>query len=118
MQIPKKYFQDRVILLLLSVNTFLAFFGSILVLFRLDSGRSDGYIIQYRGNLGLDAYKAGGAIELLSFILFILVVLVFHTLLSIRVYSVRRHFATAILALGLLLLAVAIIVSNALLELR
>lgn len=118
MRIPKKYFQDRTVLLLLSVNTFLALFGSVLILLRLDSGRSDGYIVQYRANLGLDAFKTGGASALLSFILFFGLVLAFHIVLSMRVYNVRRHFSAAILALGLLLLVVGIIVSNSLLELR
>jgi hypothetical protein len=118
MQIPKKYFQDRLVLLCLSVSTFLAFFGSILILLRLDSGRSDGYIVQYRANLGLDAFKSGGASALLSFIIFSILVLALHTILSMKVYHARRHFATAILGLGILLLAVSIIVSNALLELR
>lgn len=118
MHIPKKYFQDRLVLLLLSVNTFLALFGTVLVLLRLDSGRSDGYIVQYRANLGLDAFKTGGALDILAFIGFFVLVMAFQTALSIRIYSVRRHFATAILGMGLLLLAVGIIVSNALLELR
>lgn len=118
MHIPKKYFQDRLVLLLLSLNTFLALFGSILILLRLDSGRSEGYIIRYRANQGLDAFGKGGVTELLSFIIFAALVLGFHTVLSIKIYSHRRHFSMAVLGLGLLLLVVAIIVSNALLELR
>ena len=118
MHIPKKYFQDRFILLLLSLNTFLALFASVLVLLRLDSGRSDGYIVQYRADQGLDAFSNGGVLEFLSFIIFVALVLGFHTVLSIKIYTARRHFATAILGLGLLLMIVTIIVSNALLELR
>lgn len=118
MQIPKKYFHDRIVLLLLSINASFALFGSILILLRLDSGRSEGYIVQYRANLGLDAFKTGGVTEILSFIAFFATVVVLHTALSIRVYHIRRHLSTAVLAMGVLLLAVGIIVSNALLELR
>lgn len=118
MHIPKKYFHDRIVLLLLSINTFLALLCSLLILLRLDVGRPDGYIVQYRANLGLSAFKSGGASTLISFILFALVVLVFHTVLSMRIYPLRRHFAVAILGMGLLLLILSIIVSNALLVLR
>jgi len=118
MHIPKNYFHDRTVLLLLSVNTFLALLGGILVLLKLDVGRPDGYIVQYRANLGLSAFKSGGASTLISFIIFSALVLVFHTLLSMRVYHIRRQFSVAILALGMLLLLLSVIVSNALLELR
>lgn len=118
MHVPKKYFHDRLVLLLLSVNTFLALLGSVLILLRLDSGRSQSYIVQYRANLGLSAYKVGDATTFISFIIFAAVVLVFHTLLSMRVYHVRRQVAITVLGMGLLLLTLALIVSNALLILR
>ena len=118
MHIPKKYFQDRFVLFLLSVNVFLTLFGALLILIRFNGGRSGGYFVRYLPSLGLDAYKPGSSLQILSFILFSGLVLVFHTLLSIKIYPVRRHLATTVLGLGLLLLVVAIIVSNALLELR
>lgn len=118
MNIPKKYFHDRMVLLLLSVNTFVALLASILILLRLDGGRTDGYIVQYRANLGLSAFKTGSASTLISFIIFAALVLVFHTLLSIKVYHLRRHFAVVVLAMALLLLVLGMVVSNALLVLR
>jgi len=105
-------------LLLLSSNAFLALLTSILILLRLDTGRPDGYIVQYRANLGLSAFKSGGASVFLSFIVFSAFALAFHAVLSMRVYPVRRHFAVAILGLGLLLLILSLIVSNALLVLH
>ena len=118
MHIPKNYFQDRLVVLLISINTFLALLGGILVLFRLDAGGSDVYIIQYRANLGLSAFKRGGSAPLLSFVVFGLVILTVHIILSMRVYPVRRQFAVAVLAMATLLLCLSIIVSNALLILR
>ncbi len=116
--IPKKYFHDRLILLLLSINVFMAFLASVWVLFKLDSGRSAGYIVQYRSNLGISALKTGNAGELVAFIGFAVMILLIHTVLSIRTYPIRREVSVVILALGILLLVMSIIVSNALLVLR
>ena len=118
MRIPKNFFHDRLVLLLLSINAFLTLLCLLLVLLRLDVGRADGYIVQYRSNLGLSAFKSGSASTLASFALFALFVVSFHTVLSMRVYPIHRQFAVTILGLGSLLLALSIIVSNALLVLR
>ena len=117
MTIPKNYLHDRVILLLVSVNTFLALLLTILTLARLDSGHSS-YIVQYRANLAINAFKSGSSIELLSFVIFGLLVLAIHVSLSIRVYLIHRQLSVVVLSLGSLLLILAIIVSNALLVLR
>ena len=118
MHVPKNFFHDRIVLLLLSVNTFLTIIGSALILLRLDAGRPDLYTVQYRSDLGLSAFKTGGASTFVSFIIFMLFVLVFHTVLGMRVYPIRRQLAVAIMALAVLLIVLAIIVSNALLVLR
>lgn len=114
----QKYFHDRVVLLLLSICTFLVILASLLVLLRLDSGRNEGYIIQYRTNLGITAYKAGSVSELVSFALFLVIALVLGVVLSMRVYDVHRQFSVTILSMTLLLIVLAFIVSNALLVLR
>jgi hypothetical protein len=116
MHIPKNYFHDRVVLLLISVNTFLTLLSGVLVLLNIDFNRPDGYIVQYRANLGLSAYKAGSSLILLSFIGFALAVMVLHTLLSMKMYAHRRSFAIAALGMGLMLLIITLFVSNALLE--
>jgi len=118
MNIPKKYFHDRLILLLLSVLIFMAFLTSVWVLFKLDSGRSAGYIVQYRGNLGISALKTGSAGDLIAFIPFAFLILVAHVVLSVRVYVIRREVSVVILLMGILLLVAALIVGNALLVLR
>ena len=118
MHIPKKYFLDRTVLLLLSVTVFLALLSVLLVLLRLDVGQPDGYIIEYRSNLGLSAFKSGGSGTFIGFVLFSLLILVFHSVLSMRVYQINRRFAIVVLALGVLLLLFALVVSNALLVLR
>ncbi len=118
MATSKRFFHDKLVLLLVSLNALCVFLTSILVLLRLDSSHSGGYIVQYRQNLGLGAFKKGSVVELVSFIVFSLVVFVLHMMLSLRVYDVRRQLAVVVLGLGSLLLLLALIVSNSLLILR
>ena len=114
----KKYFHDHFVLLLLSINAFLAVAGSIFILLRLSTSHGTGYIVQYRASLGINAFKTGHLIDLLSFIAFALLVLLIHFLLSRRAYRIHRQLAITVLSLGILLLALTIIISNALLVLR
>lgn len=116
MHIPKNYFHDRAILFLLTVNSFVVVLSSLSIMFRLGSNR-DGLTGQYRSNLGLKSFIPGDTSVFVGFMLFLVFVLVFHTVMSMRVYHIRHHFSRAILALGLLLIVSAAIVSNALLGL-
>jgi hypothetical protein len=118
MTVSKKYLHDHLVLLLLSTNVFLAIAGSIFILLRLSTSHGNGYIVQYRSNLGINAFQTGNVVGLLSFIAFALLVLVTHTILSHRAYHIHRQLAIAILSLGVLLLVLTVIVSNALLVLR
>lgn len=113
-----KYFRDRVVMLLFSTLIFLGLALSLFVLLRLTSNHGNGYIVQYRSNLGLDAFKTGDIVGLLSFVGFALLIPVIHILLSLRTYAIHRQLSIVILALGVLLLLLGIIVSNALLVLR
>ena len=112
-----KYFHDRLVLLLLGINGFLAVLTVLSVLFRLQGG-GDGYIVQYRASLGISAFKTGSVSHILSFAAFALLVLLFHTILSWQTHRLHRQLSVLILALGSLLLLLAVIVSNALLTLH
>ena len=114
----KKYFHDHFVLLLLSINAFLAIAGSIFILVRLSTSHGNGYIVQYRPTLGIDTYTPGSVVELLSFVAFALLVLVVHTMMSLKAYRIHGQLAIANLSLGILLLLLTIIISNALLVLR
>ena len=57
MAATKKYFHDHLVLLLLSVNAFLAIAGSVFIVLRLSTSHGTGYIVQYRANLGIDAFR-------------------------------------------------------------
>lgn len=117
----KKYFHDHFVLLLLSVNAFLAVAGSIFILLRLSTGHGTAYIVQCRdcaNPLNVNKFSTGSVLDLLSFIIFAFLVLGIHTSLSLRAYQIHRQLAITILSLGILLLLLTIIISNALLVLR
>jgi len=117
--IPKQYLQDRFVLLLVSVNIFLTFLCVMLVLLRLGVGQgSEGYIVQYRANLGISAFKTGSVTAIVSFVGFAMLTTVTSVALSIRTYMLRRELSIAMLGLNILILLLAVIVSNALLVLR
>ena len=118
MPLPKNYLHDKLVLLLLSANIFLGFLCAILVFLRLNIGQGEDYIVQYRSNLGISAFEHGGLAEVLSFVLFALVVVVANTTLSIKTYHIRRELSLSVLGAGVILLILAIIVSNALMVLH
>jgi len=118
MATTKKYFHDHLVLLLLSINVFLAIAGSIFILVRLSTSHGNGYIVQYRPSLGINSYQTGSVLEILSFVAFAILVLVVHTVLSMKAYNIHRQLAIVILSLGLLLLILTVIIANALLLLR
>jgi hypothetical protein len=117
MATPKKYFHDHFVLLLLTLNAFLMLLVVVLVLSRLASQHTTGHIVQYRSSLGSNGFKSGSVSELLGFVVFALIVFAGHGLLSLRTYRIHRQLSITILGLGVLLLVLTIIVSNALLVL-
>jgi hypothetical protein len=114
MHIPKQYFQDRFILLVLSFNTFLTFLTALFLLFRIGGGHRT-YFVQYRQNLGPDAFVVGSLWQLLSFGIFALFVLGFNLFLSIRMYDIHRQLSVVVLGMGTVLLVFCLVVINALL---
>lgn len=115
MSSEQKYFHDRIVLVLLTVFAFLVVIGSLLILLRLDGGRNEGYIVQYRSNLGVSPFKSGRAGEIVAFIPFMLIVLIVSVILSMRMHKINAKYASIILGLGVLLVILSMIVSNALL---
>lgn len=118
---PKKYFHDHLVLVLLSIMVFLAVGSSLDLLIRLSSGHSSAYIVQCRdcsNPQAIGKFTNGSVLDLVSFAFFSAIVLVTNTMLSLSAYKVHRQLAIAILSLGILLLILTIIISNALLVLR
>lgn len=117
--IPKTYLHDKLVLLLVSANIFLAFLCIVLIFLRLNIGQgAEGYIVEYRSNLGISAFRAGGVSGLLGFAGFSILLVAIGMVLSVRTYPIRRELALSVLAAGVLLLIFAIIVSNALMILH
>ena len=117
MTIPKEYLRDRWILLIVSINLFLTFLLALSTTLRLGGSHSN-YIVEYRSNVAINAFKSGSSTELWSFVVFGFLVLAIHLIVSMRVYLIHRQLAVVVLGLGTLLLVLGIIVSNALLVLR
>jgi len=119
MPISKKFFHDKLILSLLSVNIFLAAICVLIVLLRFGAGgASNDYIVQFRANLGISSFKTGSLGSILSFALFAILVTAINATLSFRVYPIRRQLSLAILSLGGMIMVLTLIVSNAILGLR
>lgn len=118
MTIPSRYFHNRSILLLLIINSILVLIGSILILFRLDSGTTTNYIIEYRANYGIGEYQRGFALDMAGFIFFMLINFAICVFLSLRTFPIRKNIAVVILSVCSLLNIMTIIVSNALMALR
>lgn len=115
----KRYLHDKLILLLLTVATFLAVLGSLLIVLRLNNGgQGSDYIVQYRSNLGLSAFQSGGVETFFEFIIFMVAVLTISIIVSVKIYPLRKVYSVSVLAMCVLLLFLSIIVSNALLVLR
>ena len=118
MEIPKNYLHDKPLVALISANLFLTGLVVLSVLLRISSGGGDGFIAQYRENLGLNAFQAGDVFSILSFIAFAVLIMVINTTLSIKIYDIKRHLSLVVLGFATLLLVLALIVSNALLVLQ
>jgi hypothetical protein len=119
MAASQKYLHDKLILLLASVNVFLTFLAVLQLLLRLGGGHNGSdYIIQYRSNLGISAFKTGALSDIVGFALFMIVLLTINLVLSTRVYHLRRSLSLAVLSLGMSMSACSIIVLNSLLALR
>ena len=118
MATTRTYFRDHFVLLLLTVNAFLALFAASFILLKLAASHSNSYIVQYRSNLGVNAFHTGGVSEIISFAIFALLIFAINLLLSVRTYTINRNLAIIILSIGILLTALDIIVSNSLLVLH
>ena len=113
----RKFFHDRFILFVLTINAFLTVLSVAIISFRL-GGAQDTYIHSYRSNLGLSAITVGGIGEMLAFVLFALGLFAVHIFLALEFYKVRRVSAWAVMLLTSVLLLLNLIVANALLNLR
>lgn len=115
MHIPKQYIHDRLILLLISANTFFAILTTVNIILKYSSSADGGFTYQYRPTLGFGGYIRGDKSEILSFAIFVMLVLFIHTFLSIKVFNIKKQLSIAILGTALLLILMALVISYSLL---
>jgi hypothetical protein len=116
MATKKHFLQDRTALLLVSGNAFLALAAVTAVLLKLDAGQGSGsYITSYRPSLGIDRYTNGTIWDILSFVVFAMLIVGVSITLSYRVYTIKRELSLLVLALTGVLLTFSLVVSYSLL---
>lgn len=117
--IPKKYFYDKIVLLLLSILVFLVVVTILSVLIRISAGSTGtDYFIEYRSSAGISAFQTGDIVAVMSFVVFVFLTFAICAVLSMRTFRIKRELSLLVLSLGIVLTLVAAIVSNALLALR
>ena len=113
-----KFFQDKVVLLLIGLNVFLVVASVFIILSRILANSGSTYISQYRSDVGIGAFTTGSILDFIAFVIFALLVVGFHFVLSLRTYNIRRQLSVVILLRSVFLLVLIMIVSNSLLMLR
>lgn len=113
----RKFFHDRFVLFLLTINGFLTLVSVVVILLRL-GGSEDNYIQSFRSNLGLSAITVGGVGEMITFALFAVGIFAASIFLGLQFHRVRQSSAWIVMLLTTLLLILNLIVVNALLDLR
>jgi hypothetical protein len=114
----KKYLQDRPILFMNILSIFLAIFGILATLIRVDTGSSTA-IIRYEVWKGIiTGGVQGSAYELYSFAGISLIIIIGGLFLAYRLNKLERSFAIVTLFLVIVALIFNIIVSNAILNLQ
>jgi len=114
---PKPYFHDRLVLLVITINTFLLIACVVVALLPLTDTRGT-IISEYRSNLGLDGYRAGSVGDIISFGVFAALIYIFQLYTSIKLYEKNKQASVIVLLLSTILLLFTLIVCNALIELR
>ncbi|HZP55312.1 MAG TPA: hypothetical protein VFB03_00905 [Candidatus Saccharimonadales bacterium] len=118
MDLPKNYFHDRLILVLLTLLSILVVVGVSLVMLRFDPSRNPTTTAAYRPNITGTQYQSGKPIDIYSMAIFMVFTSVAALILSIRTYRIRRFLAVFILSSTVLLLILSMIVANALISLQ
>ncbi len=113
MHIPKNYFHDRNVLALVGANLALFLLSTIGVLLGVKTGENPTSIVAYRDTTKIGQIS-GPTSDLYQFALFAVIVTVASIILSMKLYAHRRHLSIGVLGLNILLLALSIIVFNAL----
>lgn len=125
MAVNKHFLQDRMVLLFLSIETFLALLTNVMILLRLNAvGAKDTYLVQFRSQPNAIDFATGGVgvygtvWDIVSFIVAAVLFYVIGLMIAYRVYKLRRELALVVLAITGILLLFLLAVSNILLIIR
>jgi len=115
MDTKNKFFHDRVVLILLSLNVIISMISSLIILLRLVNLPTDYYpFVQGRFPSGQKIYNTGSITSLYSLVIFILLMLGINSFLSYRTYPYKKDLSMIILSLSLLLVVLTYLVSQSL----
>jgi phosphate starvation-inducible membrane PsiE len=118
MEIPKKFLQDKTILLLVTLIMLLLVIGVSWVLLRFDVSKNPTTVVAYRPNISGASYQSGKPVDIYSMAVYIAITAVAGVFLSARIYKIRRSVSVFLLSSTVLLLILATIVANSLISLQ
>ena len=118
MESTRKFFHDRLILLLIAAIAVVLVVGVSLILFRFDVSKNPTTIVAWRPNISGASYQSGKPIDIYAMAVFMAVTTLAALTLGIRTYYVKRYISIFVLGSSLLLLILATIVANALISLQ
>lgn len=118
MDIPKKFLNDRLVLLLITVMAMLVVIGVSVVLLRFDVSRNPTTTVAYRPNVTGNQYISGKPIDIYSLAVFMLATSIAAIVISARIYNAKRPAAIFMLSSTNFLLILATIVANSLISIQ
>lgn len=118
MESSKKFFHDRVVLLLTAAIAVVLVVGVSMILFRFDVSKNPTTIVAWRPNISGASYQSGKPIDIYAMAVFMGVAALAALILGIRTYHIKRYISLFVLGSSLFLLILATIVSNALISLQ
>lgn len=118
MEIPRKFLQDRLVLLLITVMAILVVIGVSVVLLRFDVSRNPTTIVAYRPNVTGTQYLSGKPIDIYSLAVFMLMTSAAAIVISSRIYVAKRPAAVFVLSSTIFLLILSTIVANSLISIQ
>ena len=113
----KSYIHDKKTIFFNIVLVLIGLLDVLLVVVRIDTTQSVA-IIRNNTTLGLTGFDKSSTSSLYQFVIIALLVVVFHTLFSIRIHSIKKALSPIVLGLGIIALVFLWVVSSAILGLH
>jgi hypothetical protein len=114
----RKFLQDRLVLLLITVIAVLVVIGVSVVLLRFDVTRNPTTVVAYRPNISGTQYISGKPIDIYSMAMFMVLVSAAAIVISARIYEIKKPAAMFLLSSTVFLLILSAIVANSLISIQ